>query len=97
MLDKAVNEYNDVLRFAPEDYFVSYNPGTIYKQQGFLDDAVALYTTALFLTDDAGLRKDIYANLGGAYAGLGRRDEALEACPEALRLAPDDPVLMCRP
>lgn len=94
LLDKAVNEYNDVLMFAPEDYFVSYNLGTIYKQQGFFDDAVALYTTALLLTDDAGLRKDIYANLGGAYAGLGRRDEALDAYSEALRLAPDDPVLM---
>ncbi len=93
LLDKAVSEYNDVLRFAPEDDFVNYNLGTIYQQQGFLDDAVALYMTALLLNDDAVFRKAVYANLGGAYADLGRRAQALEAYSEALRLAPDDPAL----
>lgn len=93
LLDKAVSEYNDVLRYAPEDYFVNYNLGTIYQQQGFLADAVDLYMTALLLTDDPVLRKEIYANLGGAYEGLGKRAEALDAYSEALRLAPDDPVL----
>ncbi|MEK6759130.1 MAG: tetratricopeptide repeat protein [Deltaproteobacteria bacterium] len=93
LLDKAVSEYNDVLRFAPEDSFVNYNLGTIYQQQGFLADAVDLYMTALLLTDDPVHRKEIYANLGGAYADLGKRAEALDAYSEALRLAPDDPVL----
>lgn len=93
LLDKAVSEYNDVLRFAPEDDFVNYNLGTIYQQQGFLDDAVTLYMTALLLSDDAAFRKAVYTNLGGAYEGLGKRAEALEAYSEALRLAPDDPAL----
>src|SRR3989304_6239316 len=65
------------------------NVGVSYSLQGRIDDATAMYKTALRLRPDY---LDAHNNLGNNYSRLGDIDAAIAEYKTVLRLKPDDAV-----
>ena len=65
------------------------NVGVNYSLQGRIDDATAMYKTALRLKPDY---LDAHNNLGNNYSRLGDIDAAIAEYKTVLRLKPDDAV-----
>jgi tetratricopeptide (TPR) repeat protein len=85
-LDKAIAEYNEVLKLEPDNPDAHRNLGSAYAEQGNLEEAVAAYEQAIKLNPKFG---HAYGDLAGAYASLGKFPEAIEAGEKAIELDPD--------
>ncbi len=95
-LDKAVAEYQAVLKANPNNTSALTNLGVVYYSQGNLDQAIAHYQKAIQIApNDA----DIHSNLAAAYvqkAQIGQAqpdrsllDKALQEYQKAIELKPD--------
>lgn len=86
-LDKAIKEYQAVLRIIPNYANAHNNLGWIYERQGRLDEAVREYETAIQIDSSPSLT---YCNLGRVYGQKKRFDKAIEMLLAALEIAPND-------
>ncbi|MBN2287953.1 MAG: tetratricopeptide repeat protein [Candidatus Glassbacteria bacterium] len=73
----------------PDDPYALNNLGSVYLQQGRVEEAAAAYRKAVRL--NPGYHK-AYANLGVAYARLGEIKRAVGFYRKALKLEPKDPA-----
>lgn len=89
-LAAAVEEFREAARLMPTSVAILRNFGEGLLAAGRLNDAVVVFNGALALEPDAN-RPDLYNMLGVAEGRLGRRDAAIRAFQEALRLRPDFP------
>ena len=87
---KAIEEYEYVLRLAPNNAEAHNNLGAIYKEQGSLDKAVKHYQ---FVMESNPGMDEVHNNLGVVYYLRGDNEEAVQEYRKALELNPDN--LMC--
>jgi len=87
--DEAFQHFEAALRINPYEPMSRTNIGTYLQTHGRIAEAIAQYDSALALTSDAGLRAQVYANLGAARRELGEDDLALQNFDKALQLNPN--------
>jgi tetratricopeptide (TPR) repeat protein len=81
--DKAIPEFEAVLKIQPDQVSALTNLGVAYYNVGRLDDAIAQYQKALAVApDDA----DIHSNLAAAYVQKSQLDQALAEYQKAIDL-----------
>lgn len=88
-LDKAISEYVEVLKAAPEDAGAAFYLGSAYLEKGNADDAIEVFKHALLFAEGP-LLKDIYNGIGGSYMKKGQIEEAAANYREALKIDPSD-------
>jgi tetratricopeptide (TPR) repeat protein len=81
---EALAELQKAVTLTPDSKAAQYNLGLVQLKLGEYQNAVASITKALKID-----RADAYNNLGLAYAGLKKWDEAVNAYREALRIVPN--------
>jgi tetratricopeptide (TPR) repeat protein len=94
MVDKAINEYNIILRAEPDHVVANYNLAVLYKDKGSFSDAIEFYDRALLFATKPWQFKDIFVNLAESYAGLGLWGEAALNYEKALKYAPGDAEIL---
>jgi len=72
--DKAIEQFRKTIEMDQSFYYAHWRLGEAYEMNGSLQEAIAEYRKARELNDDP----QVLANLGHAYAILGKRDEALK-------------------
>jgi len=87
-LTDAIPLLKEVLQIGPRNVEARYCLGTVYLNQGRLEEAVAEYREAL----RHGEKKEARCNLGATLYKLGRFTEAAQEFREILRRHPSDPV-----
>jgi tetratricopeptide (TPR) repeat protein len=87
---KAIEEYEYVLRLAPNNAEAHNNLGLIYKEQGNLDKALEHFQFVIALSPGM---DEVHNNLGVLYYLRGDQEEAVQEYQKALELNPDN--LMC--
>jgi tetratricopeptide (TPR) repeat protein len=85
--DRAVGEFNQLVRLRPNDPRGYAGRGTCHEALGELDQAVADYTEAIRLQPDAGVA---YAMRAGVHHRQGQLDAALADWGQHLRIYPED-------
>ncbi|MEW5801403.1 MAG: tetratricopeptide repeat protein [bacterium] len=84
--DKAVEQFQLMLKANPKDVFTHFVLGYIYDKQGLTDQAIQELQESIRL-DPSYI--NAYNNLGTIYNRLGRQKEALDVFKIALQLNPD--------
>jgi tetratricopeptide (TPR) repeat protein len=85
-MDRAIAEYQTVLRLNPDYAMAHYNLGLAYASLSQMDSVIVEFQTVLRLKPDFAMA---HYNLGLAYAFLGQMDTAITEFQTALRLSPD--------
>jgi tetratricopeptide (TPR) repeat protein len=85
--DRAIADYNEAIRLAPEAAKAYLNRGVAYRAKGDNDRAIADFNDAIRLDPRAA---KAYLNRGVAYADRGDNDSAIADYTEAIRLDPND-------
>lgn len=89
IFDKAIEEYNIVLKLNPMLFYDVFNSlGYIYNKKGLTDEAIKAYKISVSVPGR--YRALVYNNLAGIYNRTGRYKEAIEAGISALK---DNPYL----
>ncbi len=83
--DKAIADYDEVIRLDPKDVFAYIYRGCAYERKGDYDKAIADYDEAIRL-DPKGAKA--YEIRGAAYHDKGDYDKAIADYDEAIRLDP---------
>lgn len=86
-VDDAMAQYQEALRFEPENTITLYNIASALVQKGKLDDAIAQYREVLRVNPKY---LDAYVNLGDALLKKGQLDEATAQYIAALKIKPND-------
>ncbi|MBC8213477.1 MAG: tetratricopeptide repeat protein [Candidatus Marinimicrobia bacterium] len=88
-LEKAIEEYHQLIEKYPENSALNYNLGNLHYLQGSLDSAVMDYEKAM--TDDNRITKShtLY-NMGNALFEQGNIQESVDFYKRALELNPSD-------
>ncbi|HKS39781.1 MAG TPA: tetratricopeptide repeat protein [Blastocatellia bacterium] len=85
-IDNAIADYDNAIRFKPDDASAYYNRGVAYGKKGDYDRAIADYDNAIRLKpDDA----SAYNNRGNAYGNKGDYDRAIADYDNAIKLNHD--------
>jgi tetratricopeptide (TPR) repeat protein len=84
--DRAIADYDQVIRLKPDDGYAYFNRGIAYDSKGDYDRAIADYDQATRLKPDF---VDAYNNRGYAYSDKGDYDHAIADYDQAIRLKPD--------
>jgi superkiller protein 3 len=84
-LDDALGEYQQALKFQPDNAKAHYNLGNVLADRGQTSAAIDEYQKALDIAPDCVVA---YNNLGAVLAGNGRIDEAVPNFEEALKINP---------
>jgi tetratricopeptide (TPR) repeat protein len=87
-LDRAIADYDEVIRLNPKYAEAYNNRGVAYANKGELDRAIADYDEAIRLDP---INAVTYHNRGVAYANKGELDRAIADYDEAIRLDLDPP------
>ena len=82
--DRAIADYNEAIRIAPQANFLT-NRGDAYNKKGDLDRAIADYDRALALNPGFDLA---YNNRGAAFRKKGDLERAIADYEQALRINP---------
>jgi serine/threonine-protein kinase len=87
--EKALQMYGKAIQIAPEWYATYVNVGSIYDQNGQYEKAIDPLKKSISLRPSY----QGYVNLGAAYFGLNKLDEAAAAYEEAAKLDPQQYVV----
>jgi tetratricopeptide (TPR) repeat protein len=85
-VDEAILEFQEALKFDPNDGLAHYNLAIAYGGQGRFDEAIDEYEEALRIKPDYA---QAHHGLGFAYHSQGKFDEAIDEYNEALTIDPD--------
>ncbi len=86
LINKALDQFNEVLRIDPHFALAYTNIGVIYEKQGRNDEAMAEYKKGIAADKS---RTDSYLSLGMLYEKLGRNDEAFEMYQTVQKMNPN--------
>ncbi len=86
--DKAIENYREALRLAPEDPEINNNLGMMLRKQNKLDEAIAHFRKAIEINPAYAAA---YSNLGRTLQLQGKFDEAIECLNHSLALEPGLP------
>ncbi|MCX7995568.1 MAG: tetratricopeptide repeat protein [candidate division WOR-3 bacterium] len=84
--EKAIEDFNKAIEFAPELELPYFNRGTVYERLGQYDKAIADFTMALNLQPNFAVG---YVDRGAVYCRLGEYDKAYNDLIRALQLNPN--------
>jgi eukaryotic-like serine/threonine-protein kinase len=87
--DKALQMFSKVIQIAPEWYGTYVNIGSIYDEMGQYEKAIDPLQKSIAIRPSY----PGYVNLGIAYFGLKKFDDAAKAYEEAIKLDPQQPVI----
>ncbi len=90
MIDKAIEQFNGILKVDPGNAKANYNLGNAYADKGMFDEAISAYKKAV--EKDSGLI-DAYLNLSMLYLDMESIDEAISLCKRAVEANPNDSFL----
>ncbi len=90
MIDKAIEQFNEVLEIDPGNAKANYNLGNTYADKGMFDNAISVYKKAV--EKNPGLI-DAYLNLSMLYLDMEAIDEAISLCKQAVSANPNDSFL----
>jgi hypothetical protein len=86
--DEAIREYQEALRWRPDDLEAHYNLANALLS-GRPAEAIGHYEATIRLTASTAKLADAYNNLGVALVKTGQRDRAVACFRQALQIAPD--------
>ncbi|MFQ5963146.1 MAG: tetratricopeptide repeat protein [Candidatus Scalinduaceae bacterium] len=90
MLDKAIEEFKEVIEIDPEDVNAYYNLGNAYVDKGMFNEAISAYKRAIEINPEF---IDAYLNLGMIYLNKDLTDEVISLYKQALKHSPNDTFL----
>ena len=90
MIDKAIEDFKEVLEIDSEEPEAHYNLGNAYADKEMFDDAIAMYKNAVEYNPEF---VDAYLNLSMLYLDLDLIDEAISLCKHAVNTNPNDAFL----
>ena len=85
--DKAITDYDEAIRLAPDLVFAFNNRGNAYYFKGQLERAIEDYDAAINLQPDLA---EAFSNRGNVYRKKGQLDRAIKDYNLALELEPDN-------
>ena len=90
MIDKAIEEFKEVLELDPDDVETHYHLGNAYADKEMPDEAIAIYKKTIEENPEF---IDAYLSLGTLYLDMDMVDEAISLCKQAISANPDDSFL----
>ncbi len=90
MINKAIEEFKEVLELDPEDVETHYHLGNAYADNEMSDEAIQAFKKAIELKPDF---IDAYLSLSTLYLDTDLIDEAISLCKQAISANPDDSFL----
>jgi tetratricopeptide (TPR) repeat protein len=86
LANDEINQYQEAIRFNPDDADAHENLGIALKRRGEFGEAILQFREAIRIKPD---HVDAHYNLGASLINQGQVDEAISEFQEALRLRPD--------
>ncbi len=90
MIDKAIEQFNEVRKIDPDNADANYNLGNTYSDKGMFDEAISAYKEAV---EKNPRLIDAYLNLSMLYLDMELIDEAISLCKQAVNANPNDSFL----
>ena len=90
LIDKAIEEFKEVLELDPDDVETHYHLGNAYADKEMFDEAISIYKKAIERNPEF---IDAYLSLGTLYLDMDMVDEAISLCKQAISANPDDSFL----
>ena len=90
MIDKAIEEFKEVLELDPEDVETHHHLGNAYADKEMFDEAILIYEKIVEKNPEF---IDVYLSLGMLYLDMDMVDEAISLCKQAISANPDDSFL----
>ncbi len=90
MIDKAIEEFKEILEIDPGDVDTHYHLGNAYADKEMFDEAISIYKKAIEKNPEF---IDAYLSLGMLYLDMDKVDEAISLCKQAISANPDDSFL----
>ncbi len=90
MIDKAIEEFKEVLELDPDDVETHYNLGNAYADKEMFDEAISIYKKAIEKNPEF---IDAYLSLSTLYLDMDMVDEAISLCNQAISANPEDSFL----
>lgn len=90
MIDKAIEEFKEVLELDPDDIETHYHLGNAYADKEMFDEAISIYKKVI----EKNLEFiDAYLSLSTLYLDMDMVDEAISLCNQAISANSDDSFL----
>lgn len=93
-LEAARAEFKEALKAEPANLGALLGLASVSEEMGLFDEAVSIYRQGLNSTQDPQAVKDINNAVGNSYARRGMFSEALASYEDALKMSPDDEVIL---
>lgn len=90
MIDKAIEEFKEVLELDPDDVETHYHLGNAYADNEMFDEAISIYKKAIAKDPEF---IDAYLSMGTLYLDMDMVNEAISLCKQAISTNPDDSFL----
>ena len=90
MIDKAIEEFKEVLELDPDDIETHYHLGNAYADKEMFDEAISIYKKVIEKNPEF---IDAYLSLSTLYLDMDMVDEAISLCNQAISANPDDSFL----
>lgn len=90
MINKAIEEFKEVLELDPDDVKTHYHLGNAYADKGMFDEAISTYKKAI---EKNPAFINAYLSLSTLYLDMEMIDEAISLCKQAINANPNDSFL----
>ncbi len=90
MIDKAIEEFKEVLELDPDDIETHYHLGNAYADKEMFDEAISIYKKVIEKNPEF---IDAYLSLSTLYLDMDMVDEAIPLCNQAISANPEDSFL----
>jgi tetratricopeptide (TPR) repeat protein len=90
MIDKAIEEFKEVLELDPDDIETHYHLGNAYADKEMFDEAISIYKKAIEKNPEF---IDAYLSLSTLYLDMDMVDEAISLCNQSISANPEDSFL----